>query len=84
MRVQLMYKCNLAVCVGVLLVVGGIGVTPARAMLDVCLRRNYLVTIVYAVRTLADAAFLGEFEEVLVPASYTFQFGELCVMMCLH
>lgn len=53
-------------------------------MLDVCLRRNYLVTIMYAVRTLADAAFLGEFEEVLVPASYTFQFGELCVMMCLH
>ncbi len=43
--------------------------TPARAMLDVCLRRNYPVTIMYAVRTLDDAAFLGEFEKVLVPVS---------------
>lgn len=49
---------------GVMLVAGGIGVTPVRAMFDVCLRRAYPVTVLYAMRTLQDAAFLTEFSKV--------------------
>eukprot|EP00208_Stichococcus_sp_RCC1054_P001207 CAMPEP_0206146014 /NCGR_PEP_ID=MMETSP1473-20131121/29247_1 /ASSEMBLY_ACC=CAM_ASM_001109 /TAXON_ID=1461547 /ORGANISM="Stichococcus sp, Strain RCC1054" /LENGTH=576 /DNA_ID=CAMNT_0053542437 /DNA_START=347 /DNA_END=2074 /DNA_ORIENTATION=+ len=48
---------------GVLLVAGGIGVTPVRAMFDVCLRRAYPVTVLYAIRNLQDAAFLTEFQK---------------------
>ena len=44
---------------------GGIGVTPIRAMLAVCVQRGYPVTLIYTVRRAGDAAFLSEFKEVL-------------------
>ena len=49
---------------GVLLVAGGIGVTPMRPMFHECIVRGIPVTLLYSVRTLADAAFLHDLQEV--------------------
>ena len=49
---------------GVLMVAGGIGVTPMRPMFHECIARGIPVTLLYSVRTLADAAFLHELQEV--------------------
>lgn len=49
---------------GVLLIAGGIGVTPMRTMFAECIERGISVTLLYSVRLLEDAAFLAEFLEV--------------------
>lgn len=49
---------------GVLLVAGGIGITPMRTMFAECIARGIPVTLLYSVRLLEDAAFLAEFQEV--------------------
>ena len=49
---------------GVLLIAGGIGVTPMRVMFAECILRGYPVTLLYSVRKEEDAAFLEEFREV--------------------
>lgn len=49
---------------GVLLLAGGIGITPLRAMLPELLQRGCPVTLLYSVRDLQDAVFLSEFAEV--------------------
>lgn len=49
---------------GVLLVAGGIGITPMRTMFAECIKRGIPVTLLYTVRHLEDAAFLAEFQEV--------------------
>ncbi|CAL8471002.1 g10544 [Coccomyxa elongata] len=48
---------------GVLLIAGGIGVTPMRTMFAECIERGIPVTLLYSVRLLEDAAFLAEFLE---------------------
>ena len=54
---------------GVLLVGGGIGITPMRAMLAERLAQKQPVTLLYFVRTLREAPFLQEFcEEYLCQA----------------
>ncbi len=47
-----------------LLVAGGIGITPMRVLLAEQLAQQQLVTLLYSVRTLAEAPFLKEFIEV--------------------
>ena len=49
---------------GVLLIAGGIGVTPVRVMFAECLHRGYPVTVLYTFRGEKDAAFLNEFKQV--------------------
>lgn len=49
---------------GVLLIAGGIGVTPVRVMFAECLQRRYPVTVLYTFREERDAAFLQEFKQV--------------------
>ena len=49
---------------GVLLIAGGIGITPMRTMFAECIARGIPVTLLYSVRLLEDAAFLAEFQEV--------------------
>lgn len=57
---------------GVLLVAGGIGITPMRVMFSECLRRGYPVSLLYTIRSAKDAAFLDEFqEEVSLTCSFT-------------
>ena len=51
-----------------LLVAGGIGVTPFRAMLDGSSRGAQPITLLYCVRTLQEAAFLHDFQKA---KSYT-------------
>ena len=48
----------------VLLVAGGIGITPMRVMLAERLALQKAVTLLYFVRSLADAPFLQELLEV--------------------
>ena len=48
----------------VLLVAGGIGITPMRVLLAERLARRLPVTLLYFVRSLAEATFLHEFVEV--------------------
>ncbi|BDA45400.1 probable flavohemoprotein at C-terminar half [Coccomyxa sp. Obi] len=48
---------------GVLLIAGGIGITPMRTMFAECIERDIPVTLLYSVRLLEDAAFLAEFQE---------------------
>ncbi|KAK9901386.1 hypothetical protein WJX75_009774 [Coccomyxa subellipsoidea] len=48
---------------GVLLVAGGIGITPMRTIFAECIKRGIPVTLLYTVRHLEDAAFLAEFQE---------------------
>ena len=49
---------------GVLLIAGGIGITPIRVIFAECLRRGYRVVLLYTFRTAKDAAFLKEFQDV--------------------
>ena len=49
---------------GVLLLAGGIGITPLRAMLPEFLSRGCPVTLLYSVRKLHEAVFLPEFARV--------------------
>ena len=49
---------------GVLLIAGGIGVTPMRVMLHECIARGVHVTLLYCVRRQEDAVFLEEFLQV--------------------
>lgn len=49
---------------GVLLIAGGIGITPLKAMLADCLAAKVPTTLLYSVRAPAEAAFLQEFAEV--------------------
>lgn len=48
---------------GVLLIAGGIGITPLKAMLADCLAAKVPTTLLYSVRAPAEAAFLQEFAE---------------------
>lgn len=48
----------------VLLVAGGIGITPMRVLLAECLALQKAVTLLYFVRSLAEAPFLQESLEV--------------------
>lgn len=48
----------------VLLIAGGIGITPLRAMLPELLAQGHDVTLVYSVRNSWDAAFLPEFAAI--------------------
>ncbi len=47
-----------------LLVAGGIGITPTRVLLAEQLARQQPTTLLYFVRSLAEAPFLNEFIEV--------------------
>ena len=49
---------------GVLLLAGGIGITPMKAMLPDFLAQHCPVTLLYSVREAQDAAFLPEFAKV--------------------
>ena len=49
---------------GVLLIAGGIGVTPMRVMFTECLQRGYPTVFIYTAREERDLAFLEEFREV--------------------
>ncbi|KAK9814968.1 hypothetical protein WJX73_003605 [Symbiochloris irregularis] len=48
---------------GVVLLAGGIGITPLRSMLPEFVESGVPVTLIYSVKTLADAVFLNEFAE---------------------
>lgn len=56
--------CWTCVFSGVLLVAGGIGITPMRTMFAECIKRSIPVALLYTARHLEDAAFLAEFQEV--------------------
>lgn len=49
---------------GVVLLAGGIGITPLRSMLPEFVQAGVPVTLIYSVKSTADAAFLDEFAEV--------------------
>jgi ferredoxin-NADP reductase len=49
----------------VLLVAGGIGVTPLRAMLDRMMKEGWDVVLVYAARTAGDVVFRSEIESFI-------------------
>ena len=51
---------------GVLLVAGGIGITPMRVMLADRLARQLPVTMMYFVRSVQEAPFLAELCEVML------------------
>ena len=57
---------------GVLLIAGGIGVTPIRVIFAECLRRGYPVVLLYTFRAAKDAAFLKEFQNVSLLAEPRF------------
>ena len=47
-----------------MLIAGGIGITPMRAMFWECIKRRIPCCLLYAVRGMEEAAFLQELEEV--------------------
>lgn len=49
---------------GVLLIAGGIGITPMRVMFHDCISRGIPVTLLYSVRNGGEAAFLADLEQV--------------------
>ena len=49
---------------GVLLLAGGIGITPMRAMLPAFLDQGVPVSLLYSVRQLQNAVYLSEFARV--------------------
>ncbi len=55
-----------AVAQGVLLIAGGIGITPMRSMLLDFLNRGLDVILLYSVRSLDDAVFLPEVAKVIL------------------
>ena len=80
----LLRDCRREHCIaGVLLVAGGIGVTPIRAMLAVCIQRGYPVTLIYSVRQAGDAAFLSEFKEVPDPSTLPQLALDIILKRCL-
>jgi ferredoxin-NADP reductase len=50
----------------ILLIAGGIGITPIRSMFLEFLKRQADVTLLYSVRSLDDAVFLPELAEVSI------------------
>eukprot|EP01025_Chloroclados_australasicus_P056244 TRINITY_DN6927_c0_g1_i1.p1 TRINITY_DN6927_c0_g1~~TRINITY_DN6927_c0_g1_i1.p1 ORF type:complete len:289 (+),score=50.42 TRINITY_DN6927_c0_g1_i1:56-868(+) len=52
-------------CPSVLLVAGGIGVTPIRSMLYEFIKKGTDVTIVYSIRSQKEGPFLEEFKEIV-------------------
>ena len=57
---------------GILLIAGGIGITPMRVILHDCISRGIPATLLYSVRSLSDAALLDQLEQVpLYTASMT-------------
>lgn len=53
-----------------LLIAGGIGITPMRPMFLGFLKRGLDVTLLYSVRSLDDAVFLPELTEVTSPCNF--------------
>ena len=63
-RLQFFSQSLFFTVTGVLLIAGGIGITPVRVMFAECLQRGYPVTVLYTFREERDAAFLEEFKAV--------------------
>lgn len=70
-------------CSRVLLVAGGIGITPMRVLLAERLALRHPVTLLYFVRSVAEAPFLEEFAEVgCQVAWFPVMYQDLVIRMC--
>lgn len=65
-----------------LLIAGGIGVTPIRAMFHVCMDLGIAVTVLYSVRCPEDAAFLKEFQEVSILSDASDMIQHIDLLSC--